>query len=107
MTFRTITKAAELDQAVKSSYTEPVVIYKHSRSCELCWWAEAGLKESEGPTIHKIVVQDARPLSNLVESRFSIRHESPQVIVIVDGEPVFDASHRGVTPRAVRKATGV
>ena len=107
MRFETITELPDLDRIIGLSHSEPVVVYKHSRTCELCWWAEDGLEKADGPTVYKIVVQDARPLSNLVESRFSIRHESPQVIVFVDGKPVFDASHRGVTPDAVCNAVGL
>ena len=48
-----------------------------------------------------IRVVEARPASNLVADRTGLRHESPQVIVFKDGEPVFEANNWGITPEAV------
>lgn len=105
MTIRTISSEAELDEALGHSHTEPVMLYKHSRLCELCYSVRADLAEAaDGPPIYEIVVQDARPLSNRVESHFGIRHESPQAIVVSGGRAVFHASHRRVTPEAIRRA---
>ncbi len=48
-----------------------------------------------------IRVVESRPASNLVADRTGIRHESPQVIVFHDGEPVFEANNWGITPDVV------
>jgi bacillithiol system protein YtxJ len=34
-----------------------------------------------------------RSISNLIEETFSVYHESPQIILIKDGEAEYDASH--------------
>ena len=105
MTIHTISSEQELDEALRQSHTGPVMIYKHSRLCELCWTVRADLVDAPGgPPVYEIVVQDARPLSNAVEALFGIRHESPQAIVVSGGRAVFNASHRRVTPEAVRRA---
>lgn len=39
-----------------------------------------------------------------IEERTGIRHESPQAIVMRGGEPVWHASHRGVTQEALTRA---
>ncbi len=38
-----------------------------------------------------------RQLSNRVADVFKVNHESPQVLVIRDGECVFDESHLGIS----------
>ena len=48
-----------------------------------------------------IRVVEARPASNRVTELTGIRHESPQVIVFRDGEPVFDVDNWGITPEAL------
>ena len=48
-----------------------------------------------------IRVVEARPASNLVAERTGLRHESPQVILFKDGEPVFEANNWGITPEAL------
>lgn len=105
MNIRTISSEAELEEALGHSHTEPIMLYKHSCLCELSGGVRENLARAEGgPPVYEIVVQDARPLSNHVEAHFGIRHESPQAIIVSGGRAVFNASHRGVTPEAVRRA---
>lgn len=46
-------------------------------------------------------VREDRPLSLAVEQRTGVRHESPQVICLVDGKAVAHASHRDITAEAL------
>lgn len=48
-----------------------------------------------------IRVVEARPASNRVTEVTGIQHESPQVIVFRDGEPVYDVDNWGITPEAL------
>ena len=48
-----------------------------------------------------IRVVEARPASNLVTELTGIQHESPQVIMFRDREPVFDVDNWGITPEAL------
>ena len=38
-----------------------------------------------------------RPVSNKVTDLFQIDHESPQVLLIRDGQCIYDESHLGIT----------
>lgn len=105
--YHRIKTEAEWRKAVDLSHHEPVAIYKHSSLCELCLMASdklSALQRDTDPPIYEVVVQEARPLSNLIEKELGIRHESPQVIVLQKGDAVFNASHWGVTASAVRDA---
>lgn len=53
-----------------------------------------------------IRVVESRPASNSVAERTGIRHESPQVILFRNGEPVFEANNWGITPDALAAGFG-
>ena len=104
--YLSISTLGEYAEAVERSRKEPVFIYKHSRTCELCWWAKNEILkviESRGMPVYEVVVQTARPLSNAIEAALGIRHESPQGILLVDEIPVFNASHHGLSSHAIQE----
>ncbi len=83
------------------------IIYKHSPSCSLSLVAAqevARLLREDGLTVHQLDVFAQRPLSNDIESHFGVRHESPQVLILEDGQLVWHASHRAVTAERIRAA---
>ena len=83
------------------------IVYKHSPSCSLCGWSQhvlGRMAEQDGLTLELVDVLAERPLSQAIEARFGVRHESPQILVIDDGQVTWHASHRGVAPDRVRAA---
>lgn len=104
-TVRPIHTEADFEQVLQHSAEKPVVIFKHSIACPISAWAKRNVEELTAPgdpPVYEVVVQHARPLSNLIATRFGIRHESPQVIVLHEGHPIYDASHYHVRPDAIR-----
>ena len=102
-----ISDATDIDRLVHESATVPVVVFKHSNQCNLSASAYTKLSELQSesdPAVYQITVQEARAVSNYVESHFGIRHESPQIIILSNGKPVFHASHRRVSAETVRSA---
>lgn len=98
---------AVLDQATAHSMQEPVVLFKHSTMCGSSYRARRQihtLTEANDPPVYELIIQEARPLSNKIAEALGIRHQSPQVIVLHQGRPIFDASHGRVTAEAVRAA---
>ncbi len=53
-----------------------------------------------------IRVVEARQASNLVEQKTGIKHESPQVILFKEGQPVFDKDNWEITPDALEEGFG-
>jgi len=83
------------------------IIYKHSPTCSLCGWSNhvlGKLAAADGLTFELVDVFAQRALSNDIEAHFGVRHESPQVLIIEDGQVLWHASHRGVAPDRVRAA---
>ena len=96
-----------LEQASAHSMREPVVLFKHSVMCGISHRARREIEQltqDDDPPVYEVVVQDARSLSKKIASEFAIRHQSPQVIVLHQRQPIFDASHGRVTAKAVRSA---
>lgn len=104
--YQSISRKSEFDAALAISQDEPIVVFKHSRMCELSAMAWQKMQSVQIP-VYEVVVQSARPLSNHIEQFLGVRHETPQVIVLIRGQPVFDASHRRVTAKAVHQAAGL
>jgi bacillithiol system protein YtxJ len=101
----------DLEQLLERSHQTPVVIVKHSTQCSRSAAAYAEFEafmadHPEVPCGTLLVIED-RPLSNAVEARFGIRHESPQTIVVAAGAPVWHASHWDVTARNLEDALAV
>jgi len=106
---------ASLDHFLELSNRSPVVIFKHSETCgisdrayrELLKFAD-GVKVSNGEPIEipiaLVAVQSARELSNQIEIRTGIDHESPQVFVIVDSQVAWSASHGAIRAEAIQGA---
>ncbi|MCA0268392.1 MAG: bacillithiol system redox-active protein YtxJ [Bacteroidetes bacterium] len=93
--------------AVRASDERPVLIFKHSASCMISARANrqiAQLDQPGDPEVFRVVVQEARPLSNAIAAETGIRHETPQGILFRHGQPVWNTSHFSLTARAVRDA---
>lgn len=103
--FRPLNTQSDLEEAFDASEQSPVVLYKHSNRCSLSAQArdemQAFARDSEVP-IYEVVVQEARPVSDAIEERLGIRHETPQVIALDKGKPVYDASHGTVSAESLR-----
>jgi bacillithiol system protein YtxJ len=89
-----------LDALFERSFSRPVVIFKHSRTCGISFHIKEMITEVDGE-INLIVVQLSRDVSNAVEALTGYRHQSPQAFVIRDGKAVYQASHYGIDPAAI------
>lgn len=97
---------AALDVVAGSPGT--VVLFKHSPACSRSARAARDVERfaSANPevTVRVIDVIGQRPLSREIASRFGIEHESPQVLILRDGELAWSASHSSITPTSLSDA---
>lgn len=99
--------AADFDALLEASRERPVALLKHSVACPISSRGRhefLRLDDEGDPPLYTVIVQAARDVSRTVAERLGVRHETPQVILVKDGEAVFHASHFGVTAGAVREA---
>ena len=101
--FVEIADVESLDRFLTQSNHGPVVILKHSDSCGVSARAYAELAKLDDP-VGLITVQKARDVSDEIEKRWDVAHETPQVLIIRDGKVVWAASHFQVRAEAVAAA---
>jgi bacillithiol system protein YtxJ len=90
----------ELTRIISLSASSPQVIFKHSTSCAISAMAKARLERSPTPLgidFYCLDLLKNRQLSNRVAELFKVWHESPQLLLIVNGECVYDESHIGIS----------
>lgn len=76
------------------------VIFKHSTRCSISALAKSRLDKanpSEEIDFYFLDLIRYRSISNKVAEEFNIYHESPQVLVIRNGQCVYDESHLGIS----------
>jgi len=92
----------QLEEIVERSKEMPVLIFKHSTRCSISSMAKFRLEDdwdfpaSELEPYYLDLIA-FRNISGAVADRFSIHHESPQVLLIRNGECTFDASHLDIS----------
>lgn len=101
--FIQVTDSGALEQLLARSHDEAVIVFKHSTTCPISSAAYREMSRLEND-VAIVVVQQARDVSNEIAKRTGLHHESPQVIVLKNGEAVWSASHYDVTSEAVRRA---
>ena len=96
----------ELDRVLAASGERPLLLFKHSYTCGVS--AEAldelvsHLNEKPADVHYAMVtVQTHRDVSNAVTKKLGVRHETPQALLIRNGQVVWSASHFRVTADAV------
>ncbi len=100
MNWKDLTDEAQLDAIRAESKAQPVVIFKHSTRCNISSMAKSRLDRGEAPegtSFYYLDLIKYRTLSHKVAEVFEVHHESPQVLVIKDGDCVYDESHNGIS----------
>ncbi|MBW3634057.1 MAG: bacillithiol system redox-active protein YtxJ [Chloroflexi bacterium] len=92
----------ELDRLFAESAEQPIVLFKHDFACHISANAYRELAAVPGE-VPLIDVERQRGLAVEVASRTGIEHESPQVIVLRNGRPVYAASHWDITREDVTR----
>ena len=114
MNWKQLTDQAQLDgirEASKAPGLKGIAIFKHSTRCSISSTAKSRLErqwdfdEAELP-IYYLDLLRHRNISNQIASDFGVYHESPQLLLVKDGEVVYHASHFGIDARDLAKALG-
>ncbi|HEY6230400.1 MAG TPA: bacillithiol system redox-active protein YtxJ [Pyrinomonadaceae bacterium] len=101
--FIKITDLKSFEEIADRSKEHAVVIFKHSLTCPISSSAYDEMAAFDGE-VALLEVQRSRELSQQIEDRLGVVHESPQVIVLRNGQVVWNASHFKITAAAVAGA---
>ena len=95
-----LTDVAQLDEVVATSATQTCVIFKHSTRCIV---SRTALKQfemeyvvNENLKLYFLDLLSHRDISNTIAERFGVEHQSPQILVIKNGEVVYHTSHSAI-----------
>ncbi|MBA4601475.1 bacillithiol system redox-active protein YtxJ [Thermoactinomyces mirandus] len=105
-----LTDVETLEKTLADNQDHLLLLFKHSTRCPISAKAfrefESFLQTEEGkkvPAAVVLVVED-RPVSNAIAERFGIRHASPQVILLKNGEVCWHTSHYNIRSEALLDA---
>jgi bacillithiol system protein YtxJ len=98
-----LTQPEQLRDIVQESHEHPVLIFKHSTTCSISAAAKAKI-ERQWPDatlpadtpIYYLDLLRYRPISGQISSELGVQHESPQLLLIQDGQVRYHASHMGI-----------
>src|SRR5689334_17579512 len=99
MEWKVLREEGEIEQIIERSKTKPQVIFKHSTRCSISAVAKRRLERAKvppGADFYYLDIISYRSISNKIATVFNVHHESPQVLVIRDGQCVYDDSHMGI-----------
>lgn len=94
----------QLAEIRNKSNSRPQVIYKHSVRCGVSSVVKNRLERAKLPAdidYYYLDIIHFRSISNKIAEDFKVYHESPQVLVIRNGECVYDESHMGITAHEI------
>ena len=96
----------DLDRILHNTEEKPVLLFKHSTRCSISSMALTSFERNwtsgrELCDTYFIDLLKHRDVSNLTAELTGIEHQSPQVIVIVGKEIVYDATHSSIDARKI------
>ena len=106
---RPLTTLDDLTASLAHSWTQPLFLFKHSETCGMSFQArEEVLAALAGPgwvtDVYLVSVQGSRLVSSAIAERLQVRHASPQLLLVANGEVRWQATHLSVTAEAMRRA---
>ncbi|PWA10562.1 bacillithiol system redox-active protein YtxJ [Flavobacterium laiguense] len=95
-----LTNLGQLNEIVALSNEKPVAIFKHSTRCSVSRFAlkqfENQFDSADATDTYFLDLIEYRDVSNEIASRFQVVHQSPQLLLIKNGQSVYDASHSDI-----------
>lgn len=103
MPFIPLISTNQLENLDVNSNSRIQIIYKHSTRCSVSRMTEKIVTEemnallTQQTDVYYLDLLQFRSVSNEIASRYNITHESPQLLVIKDGDCIYHASHSDVS----------
>ena len=100
MDWKNLMSIDQLDAIATESFNLPQVLFKHSTRCSISSMALNRLESNTAPQgvdFYLLDLLQHRDISAAIAEKFKVHHESPQVLVIINGECTYDESHMGIS----------
>ncbi len=100
---------ADIELIKTKSKETPCLIFKHSTRCNLSGIAKYRLESDwdfaeDRMKAYFLDLIQYKSLSNQIADTFQVFHESPQVLLIINEECVYDASHLNISIAELKEA---
>ncbi len=101
----------DLDDAIAQSSEKPVFLFKHSTRCpvsvaadqEYLTFVDDHADNADVIFTHLDLLQH-RDVSDAITERLSVQHQSPQAILVIDGEAKWHKSHGNINQASLTAA---
>jgi len=99
MNWHTINDELQVEEIKQKSFERPVLVFKHSTSCSISATSLSRMERAwdadKAKNIEPFYLDliRFRSISNKIAKEFNVEHESPQILLIQNGECTYDASH--------------
>ncbi len=109
MQWTKLTDLQQLDEIRHESTEQKILIFKHSTRCStsraMLDRLERNWKEDEMQTVKPYFLDllSYRQISNAIAEKFNVEHESPQVLIIQNGDAIYHASHTSINYTAIKE----
>lgn len=106
MNWNELKSEGQIQEIIEKSQFKPQVIFKHSTRCSISAMAKGRLERSTPPENADFYYLDLithRGVSNKISEEFNVFHESPQILLIKNGECVYDESHGSITMHEIEE----
>ena len=96
-----LTEESQIAEIIDLSNSIPIYIFKHSTTCGISAQAKENLeisfKNTDKPfLLYYLDLLKYRSISNEVASKLNVHHQSPQLILVHNGEVTFTTSHHKI-----------
>ncbi|HEY0271574.1 MAG TPA: bacillithiol system redox-active protein YtxJ [Chitinophaga sp.] len=100
MNWQPLTTEEQLVTINGLSRHQPVAIFKHSTRCSISGMIKMRLERAAVPADVAFFYLDLiryRNVSNRIAMDYGVEHESPQLLLIRDGQCIYHESHSGIS----------
>ena len=104
--WNTISTENEVLDIIERSDVKPQIIFKDSVSCGISAFAKERLTNDYGlieniADFNYLDLLSHRAISNFIAAQLEVTHQSPQIIVLIDGKVIFRDSHHSIEAKKI------
>ena len=103
-----LTEISQLTTLISQSSIKPILIFKHSTRCGVSRMALKSFEKAYDldQSVLEMCFLDLisyRDLSNEISSQLNVHHQSPQVLVVKNGQLVYHDSHYQISLQKIKE----
>jgi len=99
--WKVLDSVEQLEKIMEAAGEKPIVFFKHSTTCGISAMAKNKLESAwdfntDDMDFYYLDLLSHRPVSNKIAELLRVVHQSPQIIVVKNGQVVFHNSHHAI-----------